>query len=225
LKASKKISFRDDFFYVFDDVYEPAEDTFLIARHLRVSGYVLEIGTGCGILSILAAHKANHVVATDINPSAAECAKLNAKTHGVSEKIDILVGDLFRPIRENCTFNTILFNAPYLPDEKKGECKSKGLIDYAWSGGKDGRKLIDRFLQEAPKHLKPGGNILLIQSTLSGMKKTLRELRRQGLQVRTIDKLKVFFETIILIEAVKPIESIKRKPQRNDPNSQDGKTD
>jgi len=203
LKFAKKIWFKDRVFFVFDDVYEPAEDTFLIAKHLRVSGYILEIGTGCGILSILAAHRVTRVVATDINPSAARCARLNAEIHGVSEKIDILVGDLFSPIKENCTFNTILFNAPYLPDEKKGEWKSKSLIDYAWSGGKDGRKIIDRFLREASKHLKPGGNILLIQSTLSDTEKTMRELRRLGLQAEVIDELKTFFETITLIEAVK----------------------
>jgi len=206
LKPAKRIPFKDRIFLVFDDVYEPAEDTFLIAEHLKADGCVLEIGTGCGILSILAAFEAEHVVSTDINPDAAKCAKLNAKMNGVSEKIDILVGDLFRPLRDDSTFNTILFNAPYLPEEGSGESRFKSQIDYAWSGGKGGREVIDRFIQQAPKHLKPGGRILLVQSSLSDVEETLREFRKQGLQAEVVAKRESFFETITLIEAVSPEE-------------------
>jgi len=201
--SAKKVLFGDRTFFVFDDVYEPAEDTFLIAKHLKVSEYVLEIGTGCGILSVLAAFKAKHIVAIDINPHAARCAKINAEINGVSEKIDVLIGDLFNSIRETSTFNTTLFNAPYLTEEEREEYKSKSLIDYAWSGGKDGRTVIDRFIQQASRHLKPGGNILLVQSTLSDVEKTLNEFRKWRLQARVLAERKTFFETIVLIEATK----------------------
>jgi len=204
LGAAKKIRFRDRIFFVFEEVYEPAEDTFLIAEHLKTSGHVLEIGTGCGILSILAALQSDHVVATDINPQAVRCARLNAEINGVSEKIDLLVGDLFSPLRENSTFNVILFNAPYLPEEEREGCESKSLIDYAWSGGKDGRSIIDRFIQQAPEHLRPGGSILLVQSTLSDVEKTILEFRKRRLQAKIIAERKFLFESITLIEAVKP---------------------
>jgi len=200
LRSAKKIRFAGRVFYIFDYVYEPAEDTFLIAKHLKVDGFILDVGTGCGILSVLAASKAKHIVAVDINPYAARCAKINAEVNGVSDKIDILIGDLFNPIHENLTFDTILFNAPYLPDEKRKE--SKSLIEYAWSGGKDGREVIDRFIQQAPKYLKPYGRILLVQSSLSDVEKTIREFRKRRLQARIIDEEKIFFETISLIEAL-----------------------
>jgi len=200
LRSAKKIRFAGRVFYIFDYVYEPAEDTFLIAKHLKVDGFILDVGTGCGILSVLAASKAKHIVAVDINPYAARCAKINAEVNGVSDKIDILIGDLFNPIHENLTFDTILFNAPYLPDEKRKE--STSLIEYAWSGGKDGREVIDRFIQQAPKYLKPYGRILLVQSSLSDVEKTIREFRKRRLQARIIDEEKIFFETISLIEAL-----------------------
>ena len=43
-----------------EDVYEPAEDSFLFAENLDVEkgAQVLDVGTGCGILGILAAEKA-----------------------------------------------------------------------------------------------------------------------------------------------------------------------
>jgi len=97
-----------------------------------------------------------------------------------------------------------LFNAPYLPDEEDEKSKPKNLIEYAWSGGKKGREIIDRFIQQVSKHLKPGGRVLLVQSTLSDVEKTIREFHKQGLQARVIDERKTFFETITLIEALKP---------------------
>jgi len=208
LKFAKKIHFEDMIFFVLEGVYEPAEDTFLLADHLKVSGNILEIGTGCGILSVLIANKAESVsvIATDINVDAARCAGLNAEINGVSEKIDIIVGDLLRPIKEGHLFDTILFNAPYLPNECGEEQEPKDLIDYAWSGGIDGRDVIDRFIQQAPKYLRAGGNILLVQSTLSNVRKTLEEFCKLGLQAEIVDERKSFFETITLIEAVKSKE-------------------
>lgn len=187
-------------FYVFRHVYPPAEDTFLLADHLEVGDRVLEIGTGCGILSVLSALKAEQVVATDINPYAAACARFNAEVNGVSDRVDALVGDLFSPLREARIFDTILFNAPYLPTGRRSEPPS--LIDYAWSGGEDGRMVIDRFIQRAPRHLKPGGRILLVQSSLSGVERTLGELRMRGFKAEAVDERASFFEKIVLIRAL-----------------------
>ncbi len=122
MKFLKKQAFYSDFvFEVFEDVYEPAEDTFLIADYLtqvvEEGDTVLDMGTGCGILAVIAAPKAQKVVATDVNPHAVKCAKLNAKTNRVSHKIDVRHGDMFQPIRKTERFNVIVFNAPYLPTE------------------------------------------------------------------------------------------------------------
>jgi len=202
-KSLKKIRFGELALYISDDVYEPAEDTFLIAKNLKAKGLVLDMGTGCGILSILAAYEAEHVVAVDINPHAARCAKLNIEMNGVSDKVDVIVGDLFAPLIEKSIFDTILFNAPYLPEN--GEPNSP--IEYAWAGGRSGRRVIDSFIGQAPKHLKIGGKILIVQSTLSNVEKTVRELNKQGLKARIIDKQNLFFETIVLIEAIKDLSS------------------
>jgi len=198
----KKIRFGGKVFLISENVYEPAEDSFLIAKQMKTKGSVLDMGTGCGILSILAACGAERVVAIDVNPYAARCAKVNAEVNGVSEKIDVLIGDLFNPLKEKPVFDVILFNAPYLPIEEESERK-EDLIDYAWSGGKDGRRVIDRFIQQVSKYLKKNGRVLLVQSSLSNVKRTLEKLRKQGFQVRIVDEKKAFFESITLIEAVK----------------------
>jgi release factor glutamine methyltransferase len=196
------VSFANRRFIVQDGVYEPAEDTFLIAETLQLqpTDNVLDIGTGCGILAVLSALQAEYVVAVDINPCAARCAKLNARLNGLSAKVEVVRGDLFEPLKDKASFDLILFNAPYLPT---GEEEAKKWIDYAWSGGETGRQVIDRFVAQAPEHLKPGGRILLVQSTLSNNVKTLSWFKKQGLETKIVRECKAEFETIALIQATK----------------------
>jgi release factor glutamine methyltransferase len=198
--GDKKVFFKDQAFTVLDGVYEPAEDTFLFAKNLTVNigDEVLEIGAGCGILSVISALKARRVVAVDVSPDAVRCTKLNVEDNGVSDRVDVVRGDLFGPLRKEALFDTVLFNAPYLPTENE---KPSGWIDYAWQGGKKGRELIDRFVAHAPEHLKVGGRILLVQSTLSDVEETLSSFAEQGFEATVVAEQKVAFETITLIQA------------------------
>lgn len=199
-KARKTVFFNHRSFYVLENVYEPAEDTFLLAENLIVDkdDIVLDMGTGCGVLGILAAEKAKRVVAVDLNPHAVRCARMNAKLHGVIEKMDIRQGDLFKPLKKNEKFDLIIFNAPYLPSEAREQTT---WLERAWAGGPTGRQLIDRFVSEAPEYLEKGGRILLVQSTLSNVEETVRKLEEKGFGVAVVAEKKVAFETIVLIQA------------------------
>ena len=185
------------------DVYYPAEDTFLLAENLHVNhgDLVLDIGTGCGILAILAAEKARKVVAIDVNPQALRCTQMNAKRNGVACKIETRLGNLFEPVMYEEKFNLILFNAPYLPSTEE---EPNTWLDRAWEGGQFGRSIIDRFLSEVPNHITKKGKILLVQSTLSDIQGTLQKLEEQGLSARILAKEKVAFETIVVIAAEHP---------------------
>src|SRR4030067_1332064 len=169
--SRKQVRYDDLEFHVLRNVYEPAEDTFLAADHLVVNedDIVLDMGTGCGIVAILAAQKAKKVVAVDINPHAARCAKKNAEINKLASKIDIRKGDLFKPIRKSEKFSLIVFNAPYLPSTLK---KSRTWLGKSWAGGPTGRKINNRFIMEAPKYLEKNGRILLVQSSLSNVDET-----------------------------------------------------
>ena len=200
MKYPKKLSIRDHVFLVDKKVYEPAEDTFLLVEKLKVEEKeaVLDVGTGCGILAVLAAKKAKKVVATDINPYAIKCAEKNAKMNCVEDRIEFRLGDLFQPIRTHETFSLILFNAPYLPSELYEE---RSWIGRAWAGGPRGREVIDRFIVNAPEFLTADGKILLVQSSLSDIDKTLERFDETGLEAKVVADVEFPFEKIALIEA------------------------
>jgi release factor glutamine methyltransferase len=195
------VHFDNFVFNIYEEVYDPAEDSFLFAENFEVKEgqQVLDLGTGCGLLGILAAKKAERVVAVDFNPFAIRCSKENSVLNGLRGKIDFVQASLFTALNRNATFDLILFNSPYLPSEK-GENAS--WIGRAWAGGTTGREVVDQFIFEVSTHLKPHGKVLLMQSTLTGVEETIRKFNVQGLKARVISEQKLpFFETLTLIEA------------------------
>src|SRR5208283_2552062 len=160
----KRVHFGKYVFNIWENVYEPAEDSFLFAENLAAEkgAQVLEIGTGCGLLGILAAEKADNVVAVDLNPFAVCCARENATLNNLHFKMAFIQTDLLTAFNESTIFDLILFNAPYLP---AAECETESWIGRSWAGGINGRQVIDRFIATAPQHLKLDGRILLMQST------------------------------------------------------------
>lgn len=167
------ISFEDFVFEVLPGVYEPAEDSFLLAGQVAdLEGDLLDVGTGCGIQSIVA-RKAK-ATGIDINEKAVENAGKNAKKNNSGARF--LVSDLFENVSGK--FDFIIFNPPYLPTSP--EERLPGAENLAFDGGESGRELVDRFLEEFVGFLKDGGELLLLQSSLSDKGETAEKLREMG---------------------------------------------
>jgi release factor glutamine methyltransferase len=146
--------------YDLSQVYQPESDTYLLLdaakKELQVGDRVLEIGTGSGLISRELA-RVSDVVATDINPHAALCAR--------GSGIDVVRSNLFAGIRG--TFDLILFNPPYLPTLL--EERIDDWLEYALDGGESGREVIERFAGEVGRVLAPQGRVLLLISSLTGL--------------------------------------------------------
>ena len=184
-----------------DNVYIPAEDSYLLADNLEIKQgqSVLEIGTGSGIVAMYASRLTDNITVTDINFDACELARKNFEDNGI-KNIEILFGNLFEPV-ENRKFDVILFNTPYLPTEDGDVIDDT--LNYAFDGGLNGRKVIDMFLNEVGNHLNDGGIVQMIQSSLSGNEETLQKFDEMGFIAEIKEKEHFFFEDITLINAYK----------------------
>ncbi len=184
-----------------DNVYIPAEDSYLLADNLQIEKgqSILEIGTGSGIVAMYASKLTDYITVTDINFDACELARKNFEANNI-ENVEILFGNLFEPV-ENRKFDVILFNTPYLPTED-GEVL-EDTINYAFDGGLNGRKVIDLFLNEVGNHLNDGGIVQMIQSSLSGNEETLEKFNNLGFIAEIAATEHFFFEDITLINAYK----------------------
>lgn len=128
---------------------------------------ILDLGTGCGALAISLAKELQevHVWATDISRGALDLTFLNAKKHGVSDRINLVQGDLFNPLfNQEITFDIIVSNPPYIATEEYSSLSPE--IRYheprlALDGQKNGLSCIERIITDGPAFLNPGGWILV----------------------------------------------------------------
>jgi len=137
---------------------------------------VLDLCTGSGALAIAAARRGAHeVVAVDISRRAVLAARLNARLNGL--RIDARRGDLFAAVPGE-RFDLIVSNPPYLPGP---ELPRSGPAR-AWEGGPRGRAFLDRICAGAPQHLRAGGRVLLVHSSLCDETATVGALEEGGLE-------------------------------------------
>lgn len=185
-----------------DTVYRPAEDSLLLASGARkLRGEVLEIGCGSGIASLFCARASgsNSVLGVDINPDAVACAAANASLNKIPNA-SFRRSDLFSEVTGR--YDAILFNPPYLPTPESE--RMDGALNDAFDGGPDGRRVLDRFLGHFDSHLRPGGKLLLVQSSLNGEGRTMEVLQALGYAAEIAAEEKFFFERLTLLEASKP---------------------
>lgn len=172
-----------------NEVYGPREDSLLLEKYVKkfAKGIVLDIGTGSGIQAKAAAEKADFIMGVDINQKALDFCKKNLK----SDKIKFLKSDLFSIFKNkrNKKFDTIIFNPPYLPEDKNFK-------DVALDGGKKGYNIIERFLSKAKKFLAEDGIILLVFSSFTDKEKIDRLIHENGFIGEELERVHISFEDI-----------------------------
>lgn len=163
-------------------VFQPISDSRLLAECMlceRVRGRsVLDLCTGSGYLAITAAlHGAEPAVAVDVARRSLLSVALNARLNAV--RVHGRRGDLFVPVAGR-RFDLIIANPPYVPSPDRLPVSGPRR---AWDAGPSGRVFIDRILAAAPRHLEPGGVLLLVHSSVCGERHTIDVLRQHGLMV------------------------------------------
>ncbi len=115
---------------------------------------VLEIGSGSGLISLVAASKGAIVTAIDLNPDAVTCTQQNAIRNNLS--INCIKSDLFQSLPPTI-FDVILINPPYFPQNP--ETKEQ----LAWYCGLN-HGYFQRFFEQLPNYQKDTSEVFMILS-------------------------------------------------------------
>jgi hypothetical protein len=136
------------------DVMSVAASSHALAQFTvrRRVGRSLDLGTGCGVLALLAAAHSEQVVAVDSNPRAVHLTAFNAQLNGVAN-VGFREGDLFTPVAGQ-TFDLIVCNPPFVISPRSELLHT--------DSGMRGDQLCQTIVRTAPAFLNPGGFCQLV---------------------------------------------------------------
>ena len=175
---------------VFENVYHPSDDSYLLLSAIKIDGRkkALDMGCGSGIIALHMAKSGNDVVAADISKPAIKNTIFNAGLNNL--KIDTIQSNLFKNIKEK--YDIIVFNPPYLPTINE---------DISWDGGIKGLNIIQPFLETAKKHLFKNGVIYIVISNLTDMKKMIADNSAEY-NFEVISYKRIFFECLYVYRII-----------------------
>jgi methylase of polypeptide subunit release factors len=144
---------------------------------------VIDIGTGSGILGIVASLQgATRVYILDTSPAAIAAAMDNAERNGVRMRfVPLAVGDTIIPLPCGETVDVVISNPPQLPLPKP-EANNP---NYA---GSDGRDVVEKLIRETPARLSAFGRLLVVLNSVSDFPKSLALMKSVGLEPRVLAK-------------------------------------
>ncbi len=168
------------------EYYSPAEDTLFFANHIQneKGKSALDIGTGSGYLANVLLPNFEVVVATDISFDAIKKAYNLIQNCICCNSADPLT----------MKFDLVICNMPYLPSEK--------IIDSTVDGLGEGLIVPLQIIKSAKNVIKKGGRMIYLTSSLANHKKLLEGIEHLGFYTKIIATKKMFFEELILVEAV-----------------------
>ena len=142
-------------------------------------GEVLDLGTGSGCIALSLAREFPHlkVTATDASPSALAVARRNAAGLNL-QRVSFHCGDWFAaiPAEAHPKFCLILSNPPYIAEGDPHLAALSHEPRSALVAGPDGLDALRRIVDEAPRWLLAGGQLLLEHGYDQGA--AVRELLR-----------------------------------------------
>ncbi len=76
------------------------------------------------------------------------------------------------------------------------------ILDIATDGGAEGFEIPKKIFDSALKNLKEDGKFIFVTSSLSNYSKLIDYAQKLGLKTKIIAQKKLFFEELILVEAI-----------------------
>jgi methylase of polypeptide subunit release factors len=170
---------------------------------------ILDMGSGSGIISIVAASKGAVCTAIDINPEAVKCIADNARLNMLEKNISAIESDLFEVLinsklkslnlsnsaNSNYLYDFIFFNPPYY----KGNPKNS--FERGFKGGLN-LEVINNFFIQAKEFITHNGKIFVLISSDADLNLIFSFIQNAGYKYSIYKTIKKFFETFYIIECV-----------------------
>jgi release factor glutamine methyltransferase len=159
------------------NVFAPTPTSREVAEGLSIEpgDTVIDVGSGCGVLSFVAAKLgALRVYGTEVNRDAVALARRNAKLLGLHDAVEFREGSLFEPLK-GIRANVVIGDVSGIPDE------IAAVSDWfpgGFSGGPTGAEVPVAMLERSRSHLLPGGRLYLPTGSIQDEGAVLRAARR-----------------------------------------------
>ncbi|EJW03143.1 hypothetical protein EDEG_00013 [Edhazardia aedis USNM 41457] len=202
--------------------YQASDDTFAMIDALDAQKnyindldpkVIVEIGCGSGVITehLIKSHPSAMFIATDINPYALDEVKKIKEKHNAD--VLIMRSDLMSNL-DTTLVDIVIFNPPYV--ETSGDLcdfelfdglynTKKGLLDFAYSGGKNGAEVIYKFI----KALGETKCIYLLCIRYNKPFQIMLDLKKMGYECFVTHVKKILGESIYIIRITKKNLSTK----------------
>ncbi|MCI9221052.1 MAG: tRNA1(Val) (adenine(37)-N6)-methyltransferase [Lachnospiraceae bacterium] len=173
--------------------------------HARPSDRLLDLGTGTGIIPLLmeAKYRCAHLTGLEIQADSADMAARSVKLNGLSNKIDIITGDIREAdhIFPSASFDCITCNPPYMigqhglanPDAPKAIARHEILCTF------------EDVARQTERLLKPGGHFFLVHRPFR-LAEIIVTLARYHLEPKRMQLVHPYVDrepNMVLLEAVR----------------------
>ncbi len=186
------------------DYYTFTSDSVILANFIKLKANDLcaEIGTGCGVISILlsAKNKFKKIHAFELQMEMSSLAKKNIQLNNLEDKVEIINEDIknFNKIFQKNSFDCVFSNPPYMLSNVENENSVRNIARH------DKNLKMEDLCKTASQMLKEGGRFYLVY-VASRCCELIYNLTKNSLEVK-----RMFFTQngrgdvkLIVLEAVK----------------------
>lgn len=200
-----------------NQVYEPAEDSFLLLDALEQEESFLksafkqpislEIGSGSGIVTTFLSKILPNALylASDINSNCCDSTLKTSERNGGAKYLDTVNCSLADCL--HVSPDIILFNPPYVPSSEETDnslqaalptdANDSSWLDYALDGGKDGMQITDILLNQLHEILAPKGVAYILFCARNCPEEVAQRMRSQfGWDVSCVIERKAGWEVL-----------------------------
>ncbi|MBK5254819.1 MAG: class I SAM-dependent methyltransferase [Vicinamibacteria bacterium] len=199
LQGTDSCSLMDFELLVSPGVLHPAHflSSRLLALHLTTldlgNRTVADVGTGSGLLALVAARLGASVWATDINPASVDCARENAERNGLADRVNVVNSDVLEGLPPGLRLDFVVSNPPFYPRD------ALNLRDRAFAAGA-GYGFFERLAAALGARLAPGGSLIMVHSSDADFEPVREILQTHRIIGRVVSTRRGLFETLTIRE-------------------------